>query len=190
MKKVFLSAIVGIILVIVTVSSVIICKRLLYLDTYKDDIIAALKKSLHREIIYEKGAFTLGFIPSFTFTRVIIKEKDSDSVFVSTDKLTFKIALLPLLEKKLLLKEVHLENPVFRLLRSKNGVFNFSDIFEGEKEAVPLQVKSIRINHGSVTFIDQAVAQPGLTTSLENIDFYLSRLSRGENSDLKIAATM
>ena len=190
MKKVFLLAIIGIILAIVTVCSVIICKRLLYLDTYKDDIVAALKKSLHREIIYENGVFTLGFVPSFTFTGVIIKEKDSDSVFASTDKLTFKIALLPLLEKKLILKEVQLENPVFRLLRSKNGIFNFSDILEGEKEAVPLQLKSIRIKHGSVTFVDQAVAQPGLTTSLEDIDLYLSRLSRGENSDLKISASM
>lgn len=188
MKKIILLFLAFIILLSATVCSVIMYKRLLHLDTYKDDIVAALQKTLQRRIVYEKGTYHLGLSPSFTFTKVALMEKDNQSVFASTDQLTIKIAIIPLLEKKLLLKEVLLEKPLFRLLRDKNGIFNFNDMMEGKKEKVSLQIGSIGIRHGSATFIDQAVAQPGAKTSLEDIDLLLNGIERGKETAFKISA--
>jgi uncharacterized protein YhdP len=190
MKKTVLLSLAIIILITITFGAIVIYKRLLYLDAYKDDIVAALQKALQRQVLYENGNLSLGFSPSFTFTKVIVKDKDGFSAFISTDRLSFKIGLLPLLEKKLVLKEVQLENPVIKLNRDNKGVFNFSDILETKKEEVSLHVKSIRIKHGSVTFVDQAVSKQGVTTSLEDLDLYAGRLMRGEDSDFKISTVV
>ena len=111
-----------------------ILNKLLHLDSYKEQILAEVQRALNRQVIYETGAFSFRFVPQFIFTHVIVKEKGGASTFISADRLTFKLALLPLLEKRVVLSDIELEKPVIAISRDRAGVFNFGDILTAKKE--------------------------------------------------------
>ncbi len=187
MKKTILVSLCAIILFSIVACALIIFGRLLYLDTYKDHIVAAVEKALKRRVTYENGTFSFRDGPIFTFTKVTVMERDGTSIFVSSDQLVFRVAMLPLLEKKLIMKEVQLEHPYIRLERDKSGKFNFSDILEGKKEEIPLRIGSIRVRNGSAILTDQAISREKVTTSLENLDLFVSRITRGKSSDFRLS---
>jgi uncharacterized protein involved in outer membrane biogenesis len=191
MKKTLLLSLCLIILITLAACLILIFGRLLYLDTYKDVIISSVEKALHRRVTYKNGAFSLGHGATFSFTKATIMERDGSTVFISAQRINFRIALLPLIEKKLVLKEVRLEEPNINLTRLKNGKFNFSDILEGGTgEGIPLLIRSVSISNGSTTLSDQAISQQGVVSSLNNIDLFISRLIRGKSSIFRLSATI
>ncbi|HEY6873691.1 MAG TPA: AsmA-like C-terminal domain-containing protein [Geobacteraceae bacterium] len=176
-----------VILALLAAGSAFVLDKLLHLDSYKGEILAELQKSLKRTVTYETGTYSLGLGPSFTFTKVVVQEKDGASPFITAEKLTFRLALLPLLEKRIVLKEMVLEKPAISLSRDKSGVFNISDLLKEKKEETPLQIKGFRIKKGSVRFSDLAAAPEGVTVALEETDLSLSQLTRGKNCDFKLS---
>ncbi|KAF0217552.1 MAG: AsmA family [Geobacteraceae bacterium] len=185
-KKIIIISLLVIILALVG-GGTFILNKLLHLDTYKDQIIVALQEALQREVRYEKGDFSLRYGPAFTFSHVVVKEKDGSANFITAERLTFKLAVLPLLEKRVVLKEMDLDQPDVELARDKAGVFNISDLLEEKKEALPLQIKGIRIRKGFIRFTDRLVTPEGLATSLEETDLSISRFVRGKSCDFKLA---
>ncbi len=167
--------------------------KLLHLDNYKGEILAEVQKALNRQVIYETGAFYFRFGPEFIFTNVVVKEKGGATNFISANHLTFKLAFLPLLEKKLILRNIELEKPVINISRDQNGVFNFSDMLgsKAEKtEEIQIQLSGIRIRKGELHFRDMAVAPQGLDTILKETDLSINHLGWGKKSDFKLAAAI
>jgi uncharacterized protein involved in outer membrane biogenesis len=179
-----------VILLILAGGGIYVLSRFLHLDSYKEQVLAELQTSLKRTVRYETGEFSIGFGPAFTFTKLVVLEKDGTANFITADKLTFKVAILPLLEKKVLLKEMVLDSPVINITRDKAGVFNISDLLAEKKEEVPLHIKGIRINKGTVNFSDQAAAPEMVSVRLEDADLSLSQLARGKSCNFKFAAAI
>jgi uncharacterized protein YhdP len=161
--------------------------RLLQIDSHKDQILAELQKSLKRTVKYDKGSLAFNFGPAFTFTNVKILEKGDTANFITTEKLTFKVALLPLLEKKLVFTEIVLDKPMISLLRDKAGTFNFNDLLEEKPEEITLQIKGIRIKKGQVRLLDLAAGPDPINITLEETDLSLNQLMRGRKCDFRLA---
>ena len=176
-----------VILLVLAGGGTFVLDKLLHLDSYKDQILAELQKTLNRKVTYEKGAFSFRFGASFSFTKIVVLEKDGASNFVTADKLTFGIALLPLLEKKVVLREMALDRPQILINRDKSGILNISDLLEEKKEEIPLHIKGIRMKKGTIRFLDQAVAPEKLTIALEETDLFMSNAARGKVSNFKLS---
>ena len=175
------------ILVILAGGGTFILDKLLHLDSYKDQILVELQKSLNRKVTYEKGAFFFRFGASFSFTKVVILEKESTKNFMTADKLTFRIALLPLLQKKVVLTEMVLDRPQIFLERDITGRLNIGDLLEEKKEETPLHVKGIRIKKGHINYRDLAVGPDMVKIALEDTDLSLSHLERGKTCSFKLS---
>jgi uncharacterized protein YhdP len=167
-----------------------ILNRLLDLDSYRDQILSQVQKALNRQVLYGKGTFIFRFGPEFVFTHVIVREKDGSADFIRADRLTIRIALLPLLEKRLVLSNIELEKPLIELSRDQGGVFNFSDLLETKPRETPLHFRGIRIRKGEIHFRDMAVAPQGVTTILKDTDFYVHNLGRGKRGNFKLSTTI
>src|SRR5512136_1337614 len=115
-KKIYLLAVLAI-LIVLGVGGSLLFTRLMHLDSYKDQILAQVQQTLNRQVLYEKGTFSFRFGPEFVFTHVIVKEKDGNADFIRADHLTIKLAFMPLLEKRLVLRNIELEKPVIELTR-------------------------------------------------------------------------
>jgi uncharacterized protein YhdP len=164
--------------------------RFLDLDTYKAEIIAEVKSALKRDLRYESGDFSFRYGPAFTFTGVTIKEKDGSADFVRADRLTIKIALIPLLRKKLVLSRMQLERPVVRLSRDRSGAFNISDLLQASPAGETPAIKGVQLKNASIRFADSAFSDTPLVSELVDTDLYLSHLTRGKNCDFKLSGKL
>jgi AsmA-like C-terminal region/Domain of Unknown Function (DUF748) len=178
------------ILLVLAGGGVYVLSKMLHLDSYKEQVLAELQSSLKRTIRYETGELTFRFGPAFTFTKLVVLEKDGTANFITADKLTFRVAILPLLEKKIILKEMVLDRPEITITRDKTGAFNIDDLIAEKKDEIPLHIKGIRINKGKVNFSDQAAAPEPVAVSLEEADLSLSRLARGMSCNFKFATVI
>ena len=164
--------------------------RLLDLDTYKEEIAAQVKIALKRDLRYHTGNFSLRYGPSFSFSGVTIKEKDGAGDLVQAERLTIRIALIPLLRGELVLSRMVLERPVLNLLRDRAGVFNVSDLLAGTPGEASSGVGGLELKKARIRFTDLAVADSAVVTELSETDLYLSRLARGKSCDFKLSGSL
>jgi hypothetical protein len=161
--------------------------RYLDLDTYKQDIAAQVRSALKRDLRYDTGDFSLRYGLSFSFRGVTIKERDGSSDFAKADRLTIRIALLPLLRRELVLSGMQLDHPMLMLSRGRDGLFNVSDLFTGTPGGAPPGIRGVELKKARIRFTDFALSDTPLVTDLSETDLYLSRLTRGKNCDFKLS---
>ncbi|MDD2335940.1 MAG: AsmA-like C-terminal domain-containing protein [Geobacteraceae bacterium] len=167
-----------------------ILEKALHLENYKTEILEVLQSTLHRQVLYESGTFSFRLTPAFTFKKIVIMEKDGSAPLLTADKLTFRIALLPLLDKRLVLRGIELEKPSVVLTRDLSGVFNVSDLFEGSGKEVPLQIRGIRVKDGKLSFSDRGAGPGEVVTILDRLDLSIHRFVRGTTTDFKLSASV
>lgn len=165
-------------------------EQFLRLDTYKEQIVAELGSVLHRKVSYRSGDFTLRYGPSFTFTGITVSDRDGVTEFLRADRLTLRIALFPLLEKKIIIKELDLYAPSVGVTRNRDGTFSISDLLEQKPSAVTLQIRGMRIRKGTVAFTDLKAAEGGLRLILSETDLALGRISRGKKGSVSFTAKL
>jgi hypothetical protein len=164
--------------------------RFLDLDTYKAQIVSQVRSALKRDLLYETGDFSFRYGLAFSFTGVTIKEKNGIDDLVRADRLTIKIALIPLLRKEMVLTRMQLERPVLQLSRDQDGVFNISDLLEGAPGGAPPAIRGVELKNASIRFTDAAASPTPLVTELSETELYLSQLTRGRNCDFKLSGKL
>jgi len=107
------------------------------------------------------------FTLSVAIHRLALNDPDTRP-FVAFDRLRLELSARSLLERALIVKELRLERPSVRLVRTTANAYNFSDLLNlgsdeppqsASEEGEPLRfsLNNITIAGGSVDFIDQAV---------------------------------
>jgi uncharacterized protein involved in outer membrane biogenesis len=161
--------------------------RLLDVNAYRDEILAVLQKSLNRQVSFGSGSFAWDFGPSFVFKSISIKERDGSADFLSAEQITVHISLLPLLENKIELKDLHLFGAHISLIRNADGTFNIDDLLKPDKENIQVLYKRIVINNGTVIWRDQAVQKNVLSATLSNLSLTLEHLARGRKGAFRLS---
>jgi len=188
--RLLLVTIAGVLLLLVGGGAIFVQKAL-RLESYRSQILDAVQTSLHRRVIYESGDFSFRFTPSFTFNKIVIMEKDGSSPFLTADRLTFRLSLLPLLERRLVLSSMVLEKPSVTVSRDAGGVLSIADLLEEKGKGTPLQVKGVRVKQGSIRFTDRRVRPEGLVTELRDIELAVAgHRFWGKGSGVKLAASV
>jgi uncharacterized protein involved in outer membrane biogenesis len=188
-RRLLLITVAGILLLLLGGGAFFVQKAL-HLESYRTQILEALQGALHRRVIYESGDFSFRFTPSFTFSKIVIMEKDGSAPFLTADRLTFRLSLLPLLERRLALSQMVLERPSVVVSRDPAGVLSIADLLEEKVTGTPLQVRGVRVKNGSIRFVDRRVRPEGLVTELRDIDLTVSHRFWGKGSGLKLAASV
>jgi hypothetical protein len=167
--------------------------QLSHLETYKDSITTAVGKALQRNITYEKGkaTWTIRGGLALQFTNVVIREKDRSADLLNMQTAFFRVDILPLLRGRVVLREVILDQPRLSLKRDHAGSLNIADLLAAEpKPEMELKFRKLVIEKGSVTFLDQAVGEEDLTTSLTNLSCRIDTPRRSDKLPFRITATV
>lgn len=164
--------------------------RLIDINAYRDDIMATLQKALNRKVTFVNGEFSMQPGPSFVFDTVAVKEPDGSNDFITADRITIHLALLPLLEKKIVLSELSLEGAEVRLVRGSDGKLNINDLLKPRPESAEVSFKKIQIKKGTLQWRDMAIQKEGFTAALTNLNLTLDDLSRGHKGNFKIACEL
>lgn len=189
-RKIIILVAVLTVLAAASIAAWIVVNRMLDMETYRADLIRAVKVAINRDVRYGQSDFSLWFRPTFIFKDVVVSEKDGKADFVSADRLSFKIAILPLLSKKVILREIVLDNPSVAITRDVTGVFNISDLLDETKQAFSVKVKRLRIRNGAVHFTDRQGDPEAPTASLEQVNLRLDDFERGKTVRFILSASV
>ncbi len=164
--------------------------RLIDINAYRDNIVAALQQSLNRKVSFTRGEFSMHVGPTFIFDGVTVKEPDGVSDFITARRITVHLALLPLLEKKIELRDVILDGADVRLERSRDGSLSIADLLKPQPGGYPIQLDKVLVRKSSLKWRDMAVQQQGLTAVFNNINLSLHGLSRGHKGQFKLSCEL
>ncbi|MBI2355320.1 MAG: AsmA-like C-terminal domain-containing protein [Deltaproteobacteria bacterium] len=164
--------------------------NLLDINAYRDDIIATLQQSLNRKVSFGHGEFSMRFGPAFVFDDVTVKEPDGNSDFLTAKRITVELALLPLLEKRAVLREFSLEGADVRLVRGSDGRLNIDDLLKPRPEAIQMRLKKVRVKKGVLHWRDMAIRKEGLTVDARNLNLSLDNLSRGHKGSIGLSCEL
>jgi len=161
--------------------------RLIDVNAYRDDIIENIQKALNRKVSFSSGEFSMHIGPSFTFDNVTVKEPDGVANLLTARRIVVHLALFPLLEKRVVLRDVVLEGADANLGRDAEGKLNIDDLLQQKPGAYQVHLKKVRIRKGTLHWSDKAIQEQGLSAEARNIDLEIDGLSRGRKGRFKLA---
>ena len=104
------------------------------------------------------------------------EEIPADRLFIQARLGTIKLSLLPLLQRKLKIREILLHKPSLHIIRYRNGSYNFSDLMDDEESFFKqISISALTIRDGHLTFTDQ-----GSNNRFSLNDFTLNSKGPGE----------
>jgi uncharacterized protein involved in outer membrane biogenesis len=164
--------------------------RLLDINAYRDEIVSTLQQSLNRKVSFSSGTFAWHLGPSFVFNTVTVKEPDGSSDFLKAERITVKLALLPLLEKQVVLKDVRADGAEIRLVRGSDGRLNIDDLLKPSKDSVPVHFRIVQLRHSTVQWRDMSVRKEGFLAVARDISLDLDHLARGRKGNIKLSCEL
>lgn len=145
-------------------------------NRYKADLERLAKEKTGRTLSI-KGDIKMAFWPSLgaDIAGVSLTEKGSDQQFVAFDGAHASVKLMPLLRGEYIVDSVKLSGVNARIVKGKDGRYNFSDLMEGGdkkdvqakkapepsggSQPVVFDISSVSVEKASITYIDQLAGQ-------------------------------
>jgi AsmA protein len=170
-------------------------------NRYKADIERLAKEKTGRTLGI-KGDIKMAFWPSLgaDIAGVSLTEKGSDQQFVSFDRAHASVKLMPLLRGEYIVDSVKLSGVKARIVKGKDGRYNFSDLMEGgdKKDAqarkapepseggqpVVFDISSVSVEKASITYIDQLAGQE---YAIEDFMLKTGRIAQDAEGKLELA---
>jgi AsmA protein len=167
-------------------------------NRYKADIERLAQEKTGRTLSIQ-GPIKLAFWPSLGagVSGVTFSEKASKEQFVAFDSAHASVKLLPLLSGQYIVDGVSLSGLKARIVKQKDGRFNFSDLMDEKKPAamekapepkattpVVFDVGSISIERASIAYVDLAAGQE---YALEDVKLKTGRIAQDAEGKLELA---
>lgn len=169
-------------------------------NRYKDDVERLVAEQTGRRLEI-KGPIKLAFWPSLgaDVAGVTLSERDRSREFVSFDFAHASVKVMPLLRGEYIVDSVRLAGLKARIVKGKDGRYNFSDLLEdeakkpaagkrpapqGNSTPVVFDVGSVAIERASIAYSDLAAGQE---YALEDVKLKTGRIARNAAGRLELA---
>lgn len=201
MKKLFkLLLKIAIVLVILGVAALAVLRIMFPPEKIKAIALDYAKNTLHREIKFDGLSFNLIGVTLDNFA-MSEAETFQAGTFVKADKLSVKVALMPLLKKRVEIATVLVDGLDVNVIKQKDGSFNFDSLIPAADETQPetaqedtdsssaafaLTAEKIAVTDCNFSYKD---LQTGMTAGLEHLNVEINGLDFNEAFDVKISFT-
>ncbi len=160
--------------------------RFMDISPYQLQIAQEIEKTINRKVSI--GDARLSFINGLDIVmeNVIIKEKDKNENFITSDRFVVSFYFFPLFNKQLAIKKIQIMGPRVQIYRSQKGKSNlvswinevipnkfFSEIQE-KRTLLPI-MKKLVIKNGQLIVQDTKVSEKPLITKVSNFNLKLAR---------------
>ncbi|MEI6305251.1 MAG: DUF748 domain-containing protein, partial [Deltaproteobacteria bacterium] len=185
-----LSGIIFLVLGAIMIGLAFFLPHLLDINAYREDILSSLHKSLNRKVSFSRGEFSMNFGPSFVFDNVVIKEPDDKDDFLVAERLTINLALLPLLNKRIVLKEIIIDRGEAQLIRNINGKLNIDDLLQPSAGEFQINIKKMQARKGLLHWRDMTIGKEGFKADLRQLNLSLDNISKNHKGSFRLACEL
>lgn len=187
-------------LVILVIVAIVVIPMVVDPNDYKDEIIAQVKEATGRDLTI-RDPLSLSVFPSLAIQLGGVTLSNAkgfaDLSFVEVEHLDLKVAVMPILEKRLEVDTVVLKGLKLNLAKNSKGVTNWDDLADSSSDSTApassassdgasessaadgfaLAVKGIQIDDASIDWDDK---QAGQHYRLENVSLTTGQLTSGD----------
>jgi uncharacterized protein involved in outer membrane biogenesis len=185
-----LSGILALIAGALVIGFAVFLPRLLDINAYRDEIISTLQQSLNRTVSFSNGAFAWHFGPSFDFSGITVKELDGTGDFLKAERITVRLALLPLLKKEVVVRDVRADGAEIHLVRGSDGRLNIDDLLKPSKDSLTVRFNKVQLRRSSVLWRDMAIQKEGFQAVVRDIFLDLDDLAPGRKGHIKLSCDL
>ena len=159
--------------------------HLVQIGEFRAFLAGEIERQTHFKVRLGDGNFEIGRIGGVGFRDVALTEPNGDAPALTAERVTARIALLPLLQRRFIVTEIRLQNPRVRLIRETHGKFPLLEqllslpFLKQEHDQFSLDLRAIKIVGGEVDFQDYYMAETPARTQLHDLSLDLKRL-RGQ----------
>ena len=146
-------------------------------------LISEIEQKTELKLRLGEADLEVGRILGIGFRDVALSESDNLQPAITAGRITARVALLPLLERKLIVYELHLRKPTARLVREKDGKVPLLDrlvnlpFLKNNDFQFALDLRAIKIADGEVDFYEQITDGTPSTTRLRDLQLELERVN-------------
>jgi len=188
-------------LVLIAIAGAVVFALTFDPNRYKDDIERLAKEQTGRTLSL-KGDIKMAFWPSLgaDVAGVTLSERAADREFLSFDTAHASVKLMPLLRGEYIVDSVKVSGLKARIVKGKDGRYNFSDLLEGgakkpaaepkktaetkTKAPVVFDIGSVSIERSSIAYSDLAAGQE---YALEDVKLKTGRIAQDAEGKLEFA---
>ncbi|MGH7828419.1 MAG: AsmA family protein, partial [Candidatus Binatia bacterium] len=148
-------------------------------------LVSEIERKTDLKIQLGEADLELGWITGISFRDVALSVPESSQRVITAERVTARVALLPLLERKVVFYEIRFAKPIARMERDRNGNILLLDQllnlpFLTEKAGtISVDLRAVGVENGEIDFHDQLAEGGSATTHLRAIDLELDRI-RGQ----------
>lgn len=170
-------------------------------NDYKGDIIR-LVQAKHGRTLAIPGNIKLMLYPRIgaNLGRVTLSERGSDAEFAAIDSARFSVALLPLLQRQIVIDRIDVRGMRAAVVRNADGSMNTGDLTADEAQpggavrpeaggaaAISLAIDSIRLDNARLSFDDR---KTGRRLELSHLNIDSGAIARGVMSRMALSANI
>ncbi len=199
-----MAAVLGVV-VIAVICAWFLVKSVVLPETVRATIIPRLEEIVKQPISFSQIDVSLGGIITLKDIAIGDGQTREHGLLVKARDMLLHCRILPLLSKKIIIEQITLREPSFRLVRNESGRFNFWSPGEpraereradagdrnpaGTEPALSLNIRSLAFQDGTLTFTDHfRRAQQPLETMVKDINGRFSDLSPVSPFSLEMTA--
>ena len=159
--------------------------HLIRVGEFRRFLIRELEQKTELKVQLGEANLEIGQILGIVFSDVAVAEPGAARPAVTAEKITARVALAPLLQRKLIFYEVRLRKPTARLVRDRDGHIAVLDkllnipFLKQQDPEFNLDLRSIQILGADVELLDQRSGERPVAMRVRDADIELRRL-RGE----------
>jgi uncharacterized protein involved in outer membrane biogenesis len=192
------------IVLVLLVSVIFLLPFLLDLNRYRDQYLPILEQALHRKVEVENVRLTLFPTLGLQLREVVIADDSafSSNPFLSVPSVQVAVQWKPILQRRIEVKSVVVENPIVKIIRSTKGDFNTSTMGNvstsgpdssenGEsKDSVSpllgvLAVKQFSLIDGTLQFEDR-IHQPSKVYQIDDLTMNTESVAIGKTALIRV----
>ena len=156
--------------------------HLLRVGEFRRFLISQLEQATQLQVQLGEGDFDLGWIVGIGFRELRLSEPAAAQPLLTAERITARVALLPLLQRKLIFYDVRLLKPAAQLTREKDGRIPLLDkllsfpFLQQKSSDYEFDLRSIKIQQAQLQWIDRLPEGYPVTFRLRDLDAEIERL--------------
>ena len=163
--------------------------HLISIGEFRRFLVDEIEKNTALKVRLGAADLEIGWITGVAFRDLALSEGDAAEPVITAERVTGRVALLPLLERKIIIYEIRLQRPAIQLQGDAEGRIPLIDkllnlpFLKQRNEQFNLDLHSIRIRNGEIDYLDPRKAASLGKWRLRKADVDLSRVRGQRLSD-------
>jgi uncharacterized protein involved in outer membrane biogenesis len=164
--------------------------HLLRVGEFRRFLISQLEQQTQLEVQLGEGDFDIGWIAGIGFRDLKLSEPAAAQPLLTAERITARLALLPLLQRKLIFYDVRLLKPAAQLVRENDGRIPLLDklltlpFLQQNSREYEFDLRSIKIQQAQLQWIDRLPHGDPVRFIVRDLDAEIERVGGRQLSEL------